>query len=66
MSFWTLFENGAWVLAALVAGWMLYDAYRVGRDYDEEFLVHTMEDLGEDAAWQHEADALDDRERPRS
>lgn len=66
MNFWTLFENGAWVLSALVAGWLLYDAYRVGRDYDEEFLVHTIEDLGEDAAWQHAAGGSDDIERPQS
>lgn len=66
MNFWTLFENGAWVVAALVAIWLLYDAYRVGRDYDEEFLVHTIEDLGEDAEWQQAADGSDDVERPQS
>ncbi len=66
MNFWTLFEYGAWLLAALIACWLLYDAYRVGRDYDEEFLVHTIEDFGEDAAWQHEADGSEDMERPRS
>lgn len=66
MSFWTLFEYGAWVMSAVVAGWLLYDAHRVGRDYDEEFLVHTIEDLGEDAAWQHEAVGSDDIERPHS
>lgn len=66
MNFWSLLEDGAWVLAALVASWMLYDAYRVGRDYDEEFLVHTIEDLAEDAAWQQGAIESDDIERPRS
>lgn len=66
MNFWTLFENGAWVLSAFVAGWLLYDAYRVGRDYDEEFLVHTIEDLGEDAAWQQAADEPGDLGRHHS
>ena len=66
MNFWTLFEYGAWVLSALVASWLLFDAYRVSRDYDEEFLVHTIEDLGEDAAWQQAPADSDDAERPRS
>jgi hypothetical protein len=66
MNFWTLFEYGAWVLAALIAGFLLYDAYRVGRDYDEEFLTHTIEDLGEDAEWQQEINKPDDVERPHS
>ncbi|ART67758.1 hypothetical protein BTO20_03400 [Mycobacterium dioxanotrophicus] len=66
MNFWTLFEYGAWVLAALVAAWMLFDAYKVSRDYDEEFLVHTIEDLGEDAQWQHSSDESDDIERRQS
>jgi len=66
VNFWTLLEYGAWVLAAVVAIWLLYDAYRVGRDYDEEFLTHTIEDLGEDADWQHSADEPHDIERPQS
>jgi hypothetical protein len=63
VTIWTLFEYGAWVLSALVASWLLYDAYRIGRDYDEEFLVHTIEDLGEDAQWQHAADGTEDMGR---
>ncbi|CAM5742883.1 hypothetical protein MAUB1S_03598 [Mycolicibacterium aubagnense] len=63
MNFWTLLENAAWVLSALVASWLLYDAYRVGRDYDEDFLVHTVEDLGEDAEWQHATAESHDTER---
>jgi hypothetical protein len=66
MDFWSLFEDGAWVLSALIAGWLLYDAFRVGRDYDEEFLVHTIEDFGEDADWQQEAGNSNDMERPQS
>jgi len=64
VSFWTLFEYGAWVVAALVAAWLLYDAFRVGRDYDEDFLIHTVEDLGEEADWMQVSDDSD--ERPQS
>ena len=66
MNFWTIAEYGAWVLSALVACWLLYDAYRVGRDYDEDFLVHTVEDLGEDAEWQRGIHESTDTEGPRS
>lgn len=55
MTIWSMLEIAAWVLSALVAAWLLTDAFRTGRRFDEEFLVHTMEDLGEDAEWQAEA-----------
>lgn len=70
MNFWTLLEDGAWFLAAVVAAWMLFDAYRIGRDYDEEFLVHTIEDLDDDIGWQRVDSRVDTRvddvERPHS
>lgn len=56
MTVWELFEDAAWVLSAMITAWLLHDAYRTGREYDEDFLVHTMEDLGEDSEWQESAD----------
>lgn len=47
MTIWELTEYAAWVLSALIAAYLLGDAVRISRHYDEEFLVHTLEDLGE-------------------
>jgi hypothetical protein len=63
MTVWDLLQAAAWVLSALLAVWLLHDAYRTGRDYDEEFLVHTMEDLGEESQWQHWSDGSGDTGR---
>lgn len=66
MNVWHLLEYAAWALAAVIAIWLLRDAYRTGRDNDEDFLVHTMEDLGEESEWQqpHETPARDERSAP--
>lgn len=47
MTVWDLLEWAAWLLSALVAGWLLYDAVMTSRRYSEEFLTHTLEDLGD-------------------
>ena len=47
MTIWDLLELAAWVLSALTAGWLLYDAAMISRRYGEEFLTHTIEDLGD-------------------
>ena len=46
MTVWDLMELSAWLLSALVAGWLVYDAVMTSRRYSEEFLTHTIEDLG--------------------
>jgi hypothetical protein len=46
MTVWYLLEWEAWLLSALVAGWLVYDAVLTSRRYSEEFLTHTLEDLG--------------------
>ena len=56
MTVWDLLQYAAWALSALVAGWLVRDAYRIGRDYDEEFLVNTIEDLGEESEWQESSE----------
>jgi hypothetical protein len=47
MTVWNLLEWAAWLLSALVAAWLLYDAVTTSRRYSEEFLTHTVEDLGD-------------------
>ena len=47
MTAWNLLEWAAWILSALVAGWLVYDAVMTSRKYSEEFLTHTIEDLGD-------------------
>lgn len=46
MTVWDLVELAAWVLSAMVAGWLIYDAVITSRRYSEDFLTHTLEDLG--------------------
>jgi hypothetical protein len=40
-------EIAAWVISAGLGGWMLLDAIRVSRDYDEEFLTTSVEGTDE-------------------
>ncbi len=40
-------EWSAWALSALIAAWLVYDAVATSRRYSEEFLTHTIEDLGD-------------------
>lgn len=47
MTVWNLLEWAAWALSAMIAGWLLYDAVMTSRRYSEEFLTHTIEDLGD-------------------
>lgn len=47
MTVWDLLEWTAWALSALTVGWLLYDAVMTSRRYSEEFLTHTIEDLGD-------------------
>ncbi len=45
--FWTLFTYAAWGISALIAIWMLLDAFRVGQEYDEDVLVSSREGADE-------------------
>jgi hypothetical protein len=40
-------EYLAWAISAGLAGWMLYDAVKVSREYDEEFLTTSVEGTDE-------------------
>lgn len=47
MTVWNFLELAAWALSAVIAGWLLYDAVTTSRRYSEDFLTHTIEDLGD-------------------
>lgn len=50
MSVWDVIEIAAWALSAIIAIWLIADAIRVSREYDEDFLttVIEIEELPED------------------
>jgi hypothetical protein len=42
-----ILEIAAWVISAGLAAWMVFDAIRVSRTYDEEFLTTSVEGTDE-------------------
>ncbi|HXG29969.1 MAG TPA: hypothetical protein VNJ47_14105 [Nevskiales bacterium] len=47
MNIWDALSYAAWGLAGFLLLWMLLDALRVGREYDEEFLLSSREGADE-------------------
>jgi hypothetical protein len=43
----TILEWAAWIISAALGAWMLFDARKVGREYDEEFLTTSVEGTDE-------------------
>ena len=43
MDFWDIFEIVAWGVSALIFLWMIADALRVNREYDEDLLLSSRE-----------------------
>ena len=43
MGFWTIASYAAWIVSALIFLWMLWDAIKVGREYDEDLLQSSRE-----------------------
>jgi hypothetical protein len=43
----TILEWAAWIISAVLLAWMLFDAVRVSRNYDEEFLTTSVEGTDE-------------------
>lgn len=43
MVFWQVMEWAAWILSAVLAGWMVLDAIKVGREYSEGVLLSSRE-----------------------
>ena len=42
-----LLEWAAWITSAGLGGWMVWDMFKTGRDYDEEFLTTSVEGTDE-------------------
>jgi hypothetical protein len=40
-------EYLAWIISALLGAWMLFDAVKVSREHDEEFLTTSVEGTDE-------------------
>ncbi len=40
-------EYAAWAISAALGGWMVLDAIKVSRNYDEEFLTTSVEGIDE-------------------
>ncbi|MBP0588449.1 hypothetical protein J8I87_01700 [Paraburkholderia sp. LEh10] len=43
MNFWQWLSNAAWGLSILIFAWILIDAIKVHRDYDDDFLMSSTE-----------------------
>ncbi|MBX9629804.1 MAG: hypothetical protein K2X67_04710 [Burkholderiales bacterium] len=43
MDAWDLLSYAAWAVSALLFIWMLADAWGVGRNFDEDFLLSSRE-----------------------
>ncbi|HEX3847098.1 MAG TPA: hypothetical protein VHV81_06920 [Steroidobacteraceae bacterium] len=48
MSLWRLAEAAAWIGGACIFGWILLDAWRTGRRFDEKLLLSSREGEIED------------------
>jgi hypothetical protein len=44
---WNVLEWLAWIVSAIIFVWMVYDGWRVGKDYDEATLLSSREGLDE-------------------
>jgi hypothetical protein len=42
-----ILQDAAWIISAVLGAWMLYDAMKTGREYDEEFLTTSVEGTDE-------------------
>ncbi len=47
MNGWVIAEWVAWALSAYLLLWILFDAIRVSREYDEDFLLSSREGYDE-------------------
>lgn len=53
MDIWDVISYGAWAAAGFLLFWMVADAFRVGREYDENILLSSRE--GSDELLEREA-----------
>ncbi|CAD6543879.1 hypothetical protein LMG27952_04102 [Paraburkholderia hiiakae] len=43
MNFWQWLSHAAWAVAILLFAWIIVDALRVRREYDDDFLMSSTE-----------------------
>lgn len=55
MDFWDILSYAAWAASALLLLWMVMDAVRVNREYDEDLLLSSRE--GSDELLEHDSHA---------
>jgi len=47
MDFWDILSYAAWIVSAGLLLWMLMDAIRINREYDEDLLISSREGADE-------------------
>lgn len=47
MDFWDIFSYAAWIISAALLLWIVVDAIKVSKDYDEAFLLSSREGTDE-------------------
>lgn len=47
MDFWDFLSYAAWIISAGLLLWMLMDAIRINREYDEDLLISSREGADE-------------------
>ena len=47
MDFWDILSYAAWIISAGLLLWMLMDAIRINREYDEDLLISSREGADE-------------------
>jgi hypothetical protein len=47
MDFWDILSYSAWIISAGLLLWMLMDAIRINREYDEDLLISSREGADE-------------------
>ncbi len=53
MDFWNILEYAAWALSAIIFVWLLTDAAKVSREYNEALLTSSREGELEQASEEH-------------
>lgn len=43
MDFWDIFSYAAWIISAALLLWIVVDAIKVSKDYDEAYLLSSRE-----------------------
>jgi hypothetical protein len=40
-----ILEYAAWIISAVLVAWMIYDATKVSREYDEDYLISRVDEF---------------------